>query len=86
MTDPKHTSIHSQLLNLLMGESSSEERMKVLSGKVSKETLSMNDRYFFKLLDRMTNDVKKQPESDKKQELVDRLERIRKEASNALFV
>ena len=69
-----------------MGEASPEKRMEMLSGKVAKETLGMNDRYFFKLLERMTKDVQMQPESDKWRKLVDKLECIRKEASNALFV
>lgn len=50
------------------------------------ESLKMNDRYFFKLLDQMLGDVKMQRETSKQKQLLMRLNAIRREASKVLFV
>ena len=73
-----------QLLNSLLDESSWSKRSQLMSGEVALETLKMNDRYFFKLLDRMTQDVESLRESHKKKELLERLSSIKEEASNVI--
>lgn len=70
-----------QLLNTILACSSQSERQKVYVAPDTVERLTMNDRYFFRvLLDRMIQDVKRQQPSANQAELHKRLQQIKAEA------
>ncbi|KAG2425595.1 hypothetical protein HXX76_013638 [Chlamydomonas incerta] len=71
-----------QLLNgLVRAESDAARRqMYVNGGSDLVDTLCMNDRWFFSMLERMTNDVERQPPNPGKAQLLTRLRSIKKEA------
>ncbi|PNW71008.1 hypothetical protein CHLRE_17g742550v5 [Chlamydomonas reinhardtii] len=71
-----------QLLNgLVRAESDAARRqMYVSGGSDLVDTLRMNDRWFFSMLERMTNDVERQPPNPGKAQLLTRLRSIKKEA------
>ncbi|KAG2451149.1 hypothetical protein HYH02_004416 [Chlamydomonas schloesseri] len=70
-----------QLLNgLVRAETDAARRqMYVSGGSDLVDTLSMNDRWFFSMLERMTNDVERQPPNPGKAQLLNRLRSIKKE-------
>lgn len=67
-----------QLLNNLMAATTVPERERVLSQEAAKKALTMNNGYFFGLLDRMISDVKRQPDNRRKEDLMDQLQEINK--------
>lgn len=67
-----------QLLNNLMAATTVPERERVLSQDTAKEALTMNNGYFFGLLDRMISDVLRQPDNGRKKDLMDQLQEINK--------
>ena len=73
-----------QLFNKLLGVDSDLERMQVLNSKSAGDVLSMNDFYFFTLLDRMIKDVGLQNENPQKEGLVKKLEAVKREALSRL--
>ena len=72
-----------QLLNKLLEETSQPKRKEMLATDESLEAMKMNDGYFFKLLDRMTEDVKLQRNSKRKRELQGKLVEIHMAVSKA---
>ncbi|PNH04457.1 hypothetical protein TSOC_009374, partial [Tetrabaena socialis] len=70
-----------QLLNKLVRAATEQERKQVYmeSGADVADTLSMNERWFFSMLARMTTDVEKQPVNQDKGALLTRLRAIQKE-------
>lgn len=67
-----------QLLNNLMAATTVPERERVLSQDTAKQAQTMNNGYFFGLLDRMISDVNRQPDNRRKKDLVDQLQEINK--------
>lgn len=54
--------------------------LQVLASGNAAEALSMNERYFFGLLSRMIADVRRQPESEQRDDLLAKLEGIERDA------
>ncbi|KAK9841991.1 hypothetical protein WJX81_002995 [Elliptochloris bilobata] len=73
-----------QLLNRLLAVETSAERKQVLNSAAAGDALQMNEGYFFRLLEHMTVDVKRQPENAGKAPLVARLEACKIEALERL--
>lgn len=74
-----------QLLNRLLAEEDAQSRKQHLLTPLAIEIMTMNDRYFFGLLERMTKDVGSQPDGPEKELLQQRLEGIRKNALERLL-
>lgn len=74
-----------QLLNTLLACRTREERRKVYEAPDTLETLTMNDRYFFRsLLDRMIGDVKRQQPSPKQAQLSKQLMDVKDETERVV--
>ncbi|KAI7841568.1 hypothetical protein COHA_004738 [Chlorella ohadii] len=73
-----------QLLNRLLGAETQEQRQRILFNPDAVDTLVMNDRYFFGLLNRMQTDVGRMPDGPQKAALVERLESIKTAADAAV--
>lgn len=58
--------------------------LQILFNPDAVDTLQMNDRYFFGLLERMRSDVGRMPDSPQKAALVERLSSIRQAADAAV--
>lgn len=67
-----------QLLNNLMAATTVPERERVLSQDTAQQAQTMNNGYFFGLLDRMISDVNRQPDNRRKKDLMDQLQEINK--------
>ncbi|KAL0017760.1 hypothetical protein WJX77_010093 [Trebouxia sp. C0004] len=67
-----------QLLNNLMAATTVPERERVLSQDTAEQAQTMNNGYFFGLLDRMISDVNRQPDNRRKKDLMDQLQEINK--------
>jgi hypothetical protein len=74
-----------QLINRLLAEEDGQRRKQHLLAPLAIEIMTMNDRYFFGLLERMTQDVGRQPDGPQKGMLQQRLEDIRKDALERLL-
>jgi len=57
--------------------------LQLLATPQAPEQLTMNDRYFFGLLERMMGDVQRQPEGKQRDELLAKLEAIKSDADQA---
>jgi len=73
-----------QLLNKLLGAENELERKQVLNTKHAAETLTMNDNYFFNLLDTMMKDVDRQPDGPQKVELQEKQQAVKSAALGRL--
>ena len=73
-----------QLLNKLLGADTSLQRKQMLNSGAAGAALSMNDFYFFSLLDRMTKDVSRQPDGPQKKDLQEKLVAVREDAVDRL--
>lgn len=73
-----------QLLNKLLGVETDLERKQVLNTKQAGETLTMNNFYFFTLLNTMMKDVAMQPEGPQKLALQEKQEAVKSAALGRL--
>lgn len=73
-----------QLLNKLLGADTELQRKQILNSSDAGTILSMNDFYFFGLLDRMTKDVSRQPDGPQKKDLQAKLVALRQDAVDRL--
>ena len=73
-----------QLLNKLLGAENELERKQVLNTKQAGETLTMNNCYFFNLLDTMMKDVNRQPGGPQKVELQEKQQAVKSAALGRL--
>ncbi|KAL4528686.1 hypothetical protein Ndes2437A_g03235 [Nannochloris sp. 'desiccata'] len=73
-----------QLLNKLLGSETELERKQVLNTKQAGETLTMNNYYFFNLLDTMMKDVDRQPDGPQKVELQEKQQAVKSAALGRL--
>jgi hypothetical protein len=73
-----------QLLNKLLGAETDLERKQFLNTQQAGETLTMNNYYFFNLLDTMMKDVDRQPDGPQKVELQAKQQAVKSAAMGRL--
>jgi hypothetical protein len=69
-----------QLLNRLLAAETAVARKQALNSGESAARLTMNDRYFFTLLERMEGDVRRSPEGPQRGALLEKLSDIKADA------
>eukprot|EP00210_Caulerpa_lentillifera_P005065 g4838.t1 len=80
----KSLRIEIQLLNELLAVDSMQKRSEILRREGAKEILTMNEKYFFQLLNTMIKDVDSRADSLQNRQLMHKLDAIQEETTSIL--